>query len=293
MSLNALFLGAPAVVSAGIARGWQLAGNRIAAIWYPERASRTREFEQDRALARTAPGLSLHGLAERGGVPIRAIPQLAAWPEANAEAALLGVDVVISALFLDRIPKAMLNAYPDRVVNLHPSLLPAYRGRWPTFNMLWDRTIDAHGGMTLHVVAPEYDAGDLLGRVKVAFPADRNLSAYYMHLVKAGTHLLAVPLRQYLSGELDPTPQPRGDVPQGDRRPSEALLSSAQSVDEMEWLCSVMPQITALRIEGADVTVAVKAFEGVGGAPTGAPPSLEGDFITMDARDARVRLRLA
>src|SRR5687767_4087660 len=124
MSLNALFLGAPAVVSAGIARGWQLAGNRIAAIWYPERASRTREFEQDRALARTARGLSLHGLAERGGVPIRAIPQLAAWPEANAEAALLGVDVVISALFLDRIPKAMLNAYPDRVVNLHPSLLP-------------------------------------------------------------------------------------------------------------------------------------------------------------------------
>jgi hypothetical protein len=61
----------------------------------------------------------------------------------------------------------------------------------------------------------------------------------------------------------------------------------------MRWLCSVIPQITPLRVEGADSGVAVKAFDGTGGAPTGAPPAREGSFITMDARDARVRLSLA
>jgi methionyl-tRNA formyltransferase len=292
MSLNALFLGAPNVVSAGVARGWQLAGNRIAAVWYPERTNRTREFAQDRALAKTAPGVSLHGLAEQGGVAIRAVPPLTTWPEATAEAALLGADVVISVLFLDRIPKALLNAYADRVVNLHPSWLPAYRGRWPTFNMLWDRTIDAYGGMTLHVVTPDFDTGDVLGQAHVPFPADRNLSAYYMHLVKAGAGLLTGLLPRYLSGALDPSPQPRGDARQGNRRPSEARLASSHSAEEMQWLCSVIPQITPLRIEGADNNVVVKAFENVSGAPTGAPPAHEGDFISMDARDARVRLRL-
>src|SRR5262245_31530536 len=114
MSLNALFLGAPGVVSAGIARGWQMAGHRIAAYWYPERTATTQEFAQDKALAKTAPGVSMHGLAERAGVAVRAVPPLAKWTEANMEAATLGADVVISTMFLDRVPPAFLNIFPDR-----------------------------------------------------------------------------------------------------------------------------------------------------------------------------------
>ncbi len=292
MSLNALFLGAPSVVSAGVARGWQLAGNGIAAFWYPERTAHTREFAQDRKLAKTAPGVSIHGLAERGGVPVRPVPPLAMWAEANAEAALLGADVVVSVLFLDRIPKTMLNAFPDRVVNLHPSLLPAYRGRWPTFNMLWDCTIDQFGGMTLHLVTPAYDAGDVLGQAHVGFPADRNLSVYYMRLVKAGAELLNDRVPRYLSNALDPERQATADARQGNRRPSQACLSPAQSAEEMQWLCAVIPQMTPLHIEGADADTIVTAFADTCGAPTGAPPAREGGSISMDARDARVRLRL-
>ncbi len=59
-ALNALFLGAPGVVSAGVARGWQMAGHRIAAFWYPQRMQGTRDFENDRALAQQAPGVSMH-----------------------------------------------------------------------------------------------------------------------------------------------------------------------------------------------------------------------------------------
>lgn len=292
MGLNALFLGAPGVVSAGIARGWQIGGNTIAAYWYPERTAHTLEFQQDKALAKTAPGVSMHGLAERGGVAVRAVPPLATWAEANAEAAVLGVDVVISALFLDRIPKTMLNAYPERVVNLHPSLLPAYAGRWPTFNMLWDRSIDRFGGLTMHVVTPTFDAGAVIAQARCTFPADRNLSIYYVNLVKAGAGMLNDILPRYLSGEVDPGVQTAHDAPQSNRRPSQASVSSAQSAEEMQWLAAVIPQLTPLRIEGMSAEVYVKAFADTNGAPTGAPPAREGEFVSMDAHDARVRLRV-
>jgi hypothetical protein len=290
--LTALFLGAPDPVSAGVARGWQLAGHRVAAIWYPQRLRESPAFEKDRALARTAPGVTLHGMAERGGVAVRPVPPLAAWPEAIGEAASLCVDVVVSVLFLDRIPRTMLSAFPDRVVNLHPSLLPAYKGRWPLFNMLWDRAVDEHGGMTLHLVTPAFDAGDILGQTRVAFPADRSIAAYNMHLVKAGAGLLTELVPRYFVGEIEPAAQAPRQSPQSARRPSQAVLTSSHSAEEMAWLCSTIPQVTPLRVEGAQELIVVGFIESIG-PPTRAPPQRDGATVTLDARDRRVRLACA
>lgn len=293
MKLRALFLGAPGVVSSGIARGWQLAGHSIAGFWYPERLRDTPDFVQDEALAARAPGVSMHGLAERAGVPVRAVPRLSTWAEANTEAAAVGADVVISALFLDLIPRTLLAAFPGRVVNLHPSLLPAYRGRWPTFNMLWDRTIDRFGGMTLHVVSDAFDQGGIIAQVAVRYPEDRNLSAYYMHLVKAGSALLTDVFPRYLAGDINPEPQPKAQAPQSNRRPSQALLTADQSADDMAWLCATIPQMTPLQVAGAAEDIAIKAFIRSTGAPAGTPPILADDgVLELDARDARVQLAI-
>ncbi|PZO49172.1 MAG: hypothetical protein DCF16_15115 [Alphaproteobacteria bacterium] len=292
MALRALFLGAPGVVSAGIARGWQLAGHTIAAIWYPERLAVTSEFEQDRALARRAPGVSMHGLGERGGVSVRAVPRLMTWSAASSEAGLLNVDVVISALFLDRIPGGFLDAFPKRVFNLHPSLLPAYRGRWPIFNMLWDRKISACGGMTLHFVTPTFDAGALLAQHRVGFPSNCNVSAYYMQLVKSGAALLAENLPLYLEDRLEPAAQDVSEAWQGNQDPRKAKLTAALSTDHIQWLCATIPQVTKLGVEGASDDISIKTFVQTVGPPTGAPPERNGNSITMDALDARVRLSL-
>ena len=179
-----------------------MAGHKVAAVWYPERAARSRAFQQDLELAKRAPGVTMHGLAERAKVTIQPVKRMIEWEGAVSAAKAFKPDFVLSLLFPDRIPLSFLRAFQGLVLNLHPSLLPAYRGAAPILNMLWDRTISEYSGLTLHLVSPEFDRGDVLGRVAVPFPANRNLSAYYMELVKAGTSLVAGQVPAFLSGSI-------------------------------------------------------------------------------------------
>jgi methionyl-tRNA formyltransferase len=292
--LSALILGIPNPVSMGIARGWQMAGNRIASIWFPERLEKTFVFAQDRDLAAKAPGLTLTGLRDKAGVHTRAVPRLRDWSGSLAVARSLKPDVIISLLFPDRIPETLTRAFPGRIVNLHPSLLPAYRGPYPVLNMLWDETINKHSGFTLHLVSPEFDLGDIIAQRRVPFPATRNVSAYYMELVKAGAGLLTEELSGYFSGTISAVPQePTAVAPQGKRSPRHAILTSDLSAARMHWLCATVPQVTRLVIDGLPDRVAAIGFLSEEGAPTGAPPHLAGDTVSMDAADARVRLRVS
>jgi len=290
--LSALVLGAPNTVSMGIARGWMMAGNKIAAIWYPERLNGTTGFVQDRELAARTPGVTMHGIAARAGVATRAVPRLASWSDGPIEIVKLSPDVVLSVMFLDRITPAVLRAFPNRVLNLHPSLLPAYHGAAPILNMLWDRTIDRHSGMTLHLVTAEFDRGEVLGQTPVAFPSDRNLTAYYMHLVKAGTALLTGCVPRFLNGTLMPQVQSAEAAPQGSRKPRDAVLTPAQGAAEIAWLCATIPQMVPLKIAGAPPNVRAKRFIAVLGPNTGVPPVVEGRFLHMDAQSERVQLEV-
>ena len=290
--LSALILGVPNPVSMGIARGIMMAGHRLAAIWYPERLRKTPEMQQDRQLAQRAPGLTLHGMETRARVAVRAVPRFKSWTDAALAARRLDVDVVISLLYPDRITQSVLDAFPGRVINLHPSLLPAYRGPDPIFNMLWDETIDRHGGFTLHLVSPEFDRGSVLGRQAVAFPANRNLSAYYMELVKAGTSLLASHLPSLRKGPLVGEPQvDDGASPQGNRKPRDARLDASLTRARASWLCTTIPQMTARRIEGLAPTVHVTGFVSSVAQKTERPPAFADGLASFDVADGHVTVR--
>src|SRR5689334_9328719 len=72
--------------------------------------------------------------AERAGVPTRVIPHGSYGSREEFDTALVaalrdaGVDWVVLAGFMRLITKTMLDAYPNRIVNIHPSLLPAFPG---------------------------------------------------------------------------------------------------------------------------------------------------------------------
>lgn len=81
----------------------------------------------------------------------------------------LNIDLIILAGFLWLIPKNILNAFPDRIINIHPALLPKYGGKGMYGNKVHETVIssgDTESGITIHLVNDEYDKGKVLFQAK-------------------------------------------------------------------------------------------------------------------------------
>jgi phosphoribosylglycinamide formyltransferase-1 len=71
----------------------------------------------------------------------------------------------VLAGFLKLIPEALIAAFPDRIINLHPSLLPKYGGKGMYGTHVHKAVLDAdevESGITIHVVNEHYDEGAIL-----------------------------------------------------------------------------------------------------------------------------------
>ena len=75
------------------------------------------------------------------------------------------IDWIILAGFLKKIPKTILNTYPDRIINIHPALLPKYGGKG-MYGMRVHEAVVAGGesesGITIHYVNEHYDEGKII-----------------------------------------------------------------------------------------------------------------------------------
>jgi phosphoribosylglycinamide formyltransferase-1 len=72
---------------------------------------------------------------------------------------------VILAGFLKKIPSELLNAYPDRIINIHPSLLPNYGGAGMYGKKVHEAVAAAQerfSGISIHLVNEEFDKGKML-----------------------------------------------------------------------------------------------------------------------------------
>ena len=110
--------------------------------------------------------------AERAGVAVEVVDRAALLPdrEAFTEAVVDAlkrhdVDLVAMAGFMTILTGPIFTAFPDRVVNTHPSLLPSFRGAHAVRDAL------AAGvkvsGCTIHLAVPEVDAGPILAQEAV------------------------------------------------------------------------------------------------------------------------------
>ncbi|MCL2727335.1 MAG: phosphoribosylglycinamide formyltransferase [Bacteroidales bacterium] len=75
------------------------------------------------------------------------------------------IDYIVLAGFLWLIPSYLLEAYPNRIVNIHPALLPAYGGKG-MYGMYVHRAViqnrETESGITIHIVDEHYDNGSHL-----------------------------------------------------------------------------------------------------------------------------------
>ena len=85
------------------------------------------------------------------------------------------IHFIVLAGFLPLIPDFLIAAYPRKIVNLHPALLPKYGGKG-----MWGHHVheavkaagETETGMTVHYVTPVCDAGEIIVQYKVALSPD-------------------------------------------------------------------------------------------------------------------------
>ena len=87
-----------------------------------------------------------------------------------------GVDFVVLAGFLARVPEAILHVYPGRIINIHPSLLPKFGGKGMYGNRVHEAVLAAgevESGITIHYINEHYDEGDVIRQVRcLVLPED-------------------------------------------------------------------------------------------------------------------------
>ena len=140
-----------------------------------------------------------------------------------ALAADLSPDLILSAFYRSLLPDAVLAAAKIAALNLHPSLLPAYRGRAPINWVL------VHGeqetGITLHHMARRADAGDIVAQRAVPIEPRATALSLYLAIEQAGIELLAEALPRVADGTAPRLAQDEAKASKvGRRRPEDGLI---------------------------------------------------------------------
>ncbi len=99
-----------------------------------------------------------------------------------------GCDFVCAAAYVYRLPADELSRAGIRAFNIHPTLLPVGRGPWPLpYYLLKEMDL---GGVTIHKVVREFDAGDILGSRKFEIIKSDNLETVSFKARKSAVVLL-------------------------------------------------------------------------------------------------------
>lgn len=123
------------------------------------------------------PGAGVLDIAAREGIPVLIIEKERffrgdAYVEQLQSA---GIDMIVLAGFLWKVPQVLIHAYRGRIINIHPALLPKYGGKGFYGSLVHDAVLQAgekESGITIHYVDEHYDHGDHIFQEKVAVDAN-------------------------------------------------------------------------------------------------------------------------
>lgn len=81
----------------------------------------------------------------------------------------LDIDFLVLAGFLWLVPQKILRRFPDKILNIHPALLPAHGGKGMYGDRVHQAVIDAQdkeSGITIHVINENFDEGETIFQAK-------------------------------------------------------------------------------------------------------------------------------
>ncbi len=113
----------------------------------------------------------------------------------------LQIDLIVLAGFLWLVPPSLLKAFPNKIINIHPSLLPKYGGKGMYGDKVHNAILAAkedESGITIHFVNEEFDEGEIIHQSRFRIEAGDDLEMVkfkgqqleHMHFAKVIENLL-------------------------------------------------------------------------------------------------------
>ena len=178
-----------------------LSGYRVIAVYtQPDRPvgrGRTPAFSSVKSIALK------HGLEVLQPVTLREAAEV-------EHLAALKPDVIIVAAFGQILPQSILDIPPFGCLNIHPSLLPKYRGATPIPSVILAGDEDT--GVTIMLLDAGMDTGPTLSKFVVEIEPQDTTESLTPRLARAGARLMSETLPLWLDGSLTPMPQDEGSA---------------------------------------------------------------------------------
>ncbi len=139
---------------------------------------RKKDVVQVALIVCNKPGAGVLKIAENEQIPAILVEKSTFFSENSCKNALSahGIDFIVLAGFLWKIPFSLIQAYPHRIINIHPALLPAYGGKGMYGHHVHQAVLNAgepESGISIHYVDDEYDHGGVIFQARCAvLPSD-------------------------------------------------------------------------------------------------------------------------
>jgi len=146
------------------------------------------------------PVVQVFSLQDHGGTLATRDAAMADVLEAN------GVDLVVTAGY-DRVSdEGFVARFPGRIVNVHPSLLPAFGGSMHAIRQAFEAGV-SETGVTIHLIEPNtLDSGTVLARETVPIETGDTLETLEERVHKTEHRLLPATIQKLIEGSLVPSP---------------------------------------------------------------------------------------
>jgi len=126
-------------------------------------------------------------------------------PETVAELAALEPDIIVVAAYGQILPQSLLDIPSGGCINIHPSLLPRYRGTSPVAAAILSG--DPFAGVTIMLMKAKLDTGPVLLQTQTAISSADTTGSLSEKLSLVSAQLLLETLPRWVNGELLPRPQ--------------------------------------------------------------------------------------
>ena len=114
-------------------------------------------------------------------------------------------DVIVVAAYAQIIPEEVLQLPKYGCINIHPSLLPKYRGAAPVQAAILNG--DEQSGVTIMLLDKTLDTGPILARQTINIEAGETTLALSAKLAELGAKMLDTTIKKYIKGQIKPLPQ--------------------------------------------------------------------------------------